>query len=311
MRNIDNLIIVRLTEAADDADVGLKSSSDALEVKHLRKLDGQTSPAHVLKFHGNMAYKSFTPTPEPIGSGTVGMYLVAHGIFTRNSTLIAGRDPKEAAELLDSLLTALAVSPENLKKLSLDVCNAARAKSTSELNAKRLEEAQQAEGKQQEKIKKLEKTAAKQVLENSALSILCRELGKKRWTPLIAGWDGYVSVANVDVGPRYVYLDEQENPLTTEDMTADQMQKVVGRDALAQNIGRKVHSAPLMVHGKGMQASKQLVKDLGKSPEQKPDYTNSKTPVRGPDYRANHKFVLQYRDGSVQNVRVDLYHNAF
>jgi hypothetical protein len=195
---------------------------------------------------------------------------VAHGIFTRNSTLIARRDPKEAAELLDSLLTALAVSPENFKKLSLDVCNAARAKSTSELNAKRLEEAQQADGKQQEK---LEKTAAKQVPENSALSILCRELGKKKWTPLIAGWDGYVSVANVDVGPRYVYLDEQGNPLTTEDMTGDQMQKVVGRDALAQNIGRKVHSAPLMVHGKGVQASKQLVKDLAKSPEQKPDYT--------------------------------------
>jgi hypothetical protein len=49
------------------------SAPDALEVKHLRKLDGQKSPAHVLKFHGNMTYKSFTPTPEPIGSGTVGI----------------------------------------------------------------------------------------------------------------------------------------------------------------------------------------------------------------------------------------------
>jgi hypothetical protein len=312
VRNIENLLIVQLTALADESDIGLKSSADALEVKHLRKLDGQKSPARIRKFHGNLLYKSFTPEPGPIGPGTVGMYLVAHGIFKSNTTLIAGEDPKAAAGLIDNLLQALRVSPENFKKLSLDVCNAARAKSTSELNAKRLEYAQSADDKKLEKkIATLETTVAKQVMERSALSVLCRELGERKWTPLVAGWDGYISVANVDVGPRYVYVDDDGNSLTKDDMTNDEMLKKVGRDALTKNIGRKVHSTPQMLHGKAVQPDKLLVKDLEKSPVQKPEYSDGKAPLRGSGYRAKHKFVLQYRNGLVQDVKIDLYHNAF
>jgi len=305
---VQNLLILRLPTMVTDEDAGLKSSSGALKQKHLQKTP------RVLEFYGDSIRKAFTPEPEKIHpappvTGVVGMYLVAHGAFTGKTTNIAGQDPAVAAAMIDSLLQKLKVNSANFKKLSLDVCNAARTYSTSLLHGTLMRQAQ-GEVIKNNKIEARRKEVGKEILEKSALAVLCRELGQKQWTPVIAGWDGYVSVANLDVGPGYVYVDDDGKELTGPDVLAKDMLITVNRDLLTRNIGRKLHMTPLMLGQQSIDPKKMLVKDLMKAPKVPPTYTDGKTPIRGLQYRKEHKFVLQYVNKQVVNIGLDAYQNA-
>jgi hypothetical protein len=319
---LDNLLIVILTRTHSLEDAPAKqlvSSALALKQRHqpnkIRgfhcyvksevKKEGREEKKEGPKVKKEGQAKNYEPlawdvSTDEITGSCIGMYLVAHGMWVDDRDLckIAQSESKEVASAIDKMLKDLKVRPDTFKKLSLDVCNAATTRKTDELNRLRLEVARRPGDKDaKQKLEDMfnEQTASTSVRDRSALAGLCKELGKHGWTPLIAGWDGYTSIAKATLPQRYRSLVE---------------------DQVDVNVGRKVHAARVGLgpgEKKFQNARQWLVSDIagGKAGFEPEDPHSAEVPsVPSLDYRAQHKYVLQYRDRAVVNVRLDQYHRT-